>query len=89
MRSSPPSATTELVYRSYRDALHLELERVMGRDTLPALAFVRKFARERGTPDQELDLVLFLDGDADLGRAVEADEDAFIASADRLREFNE
>jgi len=80
---------TELVYRSYLDLLHFKLVNVMRRDTLPAIEIVRKYARERGTPGQELDLVLFLDGDPALGRAVEADEQAFIASAERPREFNE
>jgi hypothetical protein len=80
---------TELVYRSYRDLLRLDLERVMGRDTLPAIEIVRKYARELGTPQQELDLVFFLDGDPVRGRAEERDEAAFIASAERRREFNE
>jgi hypothetical protein len=80
---------TELVYRAYRDLLRLDLVRIMGRDTLPAIELVRKYARELGAPGQELDLVLFLDGDPACGCAVEADEATFIASADRMREFNE
>ena len=56
---------------------------------LPAIEMVRKFARERGTPAQELDLVLFLDADPAAGTVFEADEEAFIASAERQREFNE
>jgi hypothetical protein len=80
---------TELVYRSYRDLLRFDLVRVMGRDTLPAIEVVRTFARELGTPGQQLDLVFFLDGDPVRGCAVKGDEAAFIASAERRREFNE
>ena len=61
----------------------------MGRDTLPALEFVKKFARERGTPDQELDFVAFMDADPAAGISFLADEDAFVASAERMKEFNE
>ena len=80
---------TELLYRSYEGLLHFDLVKIMGRDTLPAVDIVRKFARERGKPDRELDFVLFLDGRRQQGRAVLADEDEFCASANRKRAFNE
>ena len=80
---------TELVYRAYEGMLHFDLVRVMGRDTLPALEIVRKFAKERDQPDRDLDFVLFLDGDAATGHARYADADEFCASVDRPRAFNE
>jgi hypothetical protein len=80
---------TELVYRSYQGMLHFDLVRIMGRDTLPALEIVKKFVRERGTPAQELDFVLFLDGDGATGRAREADEAAFCESVNRPQAFTE
>ncbi len=80
---------TELVYRAYQGMLDFELERVMGRPTLPAGAIVRKFARERDRPDRELDLVVFLDGEPATGTAREATAADFCASADRPSEFHE
>jgi hypothetical protein len=80
---------TELIYRAFEDLIHFDLVRVAGRDTLPAMEIVRKFAAERTSPQRELDFVLFLDADPERGVAFLADEDAFVASADRMREFNE
>jgi len=80
---------TELVYRSFSGLVDFELEHVMGRDTLPALAIARKFINERTSPERELDLVLFIDADPIRGVAFFADEQAFVAAADRMREFNE
>ncbi len=80
---------TELLYRAYEDSLHFPLVRIMGRDTLPAVEIVRKFARERGKDDRELDFVLFLDADPAAGKAHFADEETFCGTADRPRSFNE
>jgi hypothetical protein len=80
---------TELVYRAYEGMLHFDLVKVMGRDTLPALELVRKYARERGRPDQELDFVLFLDGEPASLAVKEATEDDFLASADRSSTFSQ
>ena len=41
------------VYRAYQDLLHFKLIRVMGRDTLPALEMVNKFARECDSKSRE------------------------------------
>ncbi|TDI41318.1 MAG: hypothetical protein E2P02_15160 [Acidobacteria bacterium] len=79
---------TELVYRAYEGMLRFDLVRMMGRDTYPALELVRKFGRERGQPDQELDFVLFLDAEPASGRANDATEDEFVASADRPSAFS-
>ncbi len=82
---------TELIYRSFQGLVNLDLIRVMGRDTLPAVEIARKFVLERGRPDREreLDLVLFLDGNPATGKAEWADEDAFCDTLKRTREFNE
>ncbi|NUN49239.1 MAG: hypothetical protein HUU15_10475 [Candidatus Brocadiae bacterium] len=88
-RTSDRLVCTEVVYRSYQGIVSFDLERVMGRDALPAVGIVRKFRRELGTPGQELDLVAFLDGRADEGRAAEGTVEEFCRSADRPREFHE
>jgi hypothetical protein len=80
---------TELIYRSYEGMLHFDLVRVAGRDTLPAIEIVRKFSREQNTPKQELDFVLFLDGDPALRKAKFAGVEEFCESANRQRAFNE
>jgi hypothetical protein len=79
---------TELVYRSYEGLLHFDLVRVMGRDTLPAIEIVRKFEKERGAGNPELEFVLFLDGKPALGRAELATEQDFCGSAIRDRAFS-
>jgi len=80
---------TELVYRAYEGMLHFELKRVMGRDTLPAVEIVRKFASERESAARDLDFVLFLDADPATGGAHYGTADDFCASADRPKAFNE
>lgn len=80
---------TELVYRAYEGMLHFDLVRVMGRDTLPALEIVRKFARERELPHRMLDFVLFLDAVPGAQRAEFVTVEDFCTSADRPRAFNE
>ena len=82
---------TELVYQSYEGSLRLEpyVQQIVGRPAIPALQFCRKYAAERGTPQQELEFVLFLDAVPATGTARLAGEDEFCASADRPRGFNE
>ncbi len=89
---------TELVYRSFGNLIDFDcdpgrpgtqLPEIMGRSALPALEFCRKFARERSRADREFDLVFFLDAAPAQRTAREASEDAFCASADRPRGFNE
>ena len=74
---------TELVYRAYEGFLRFPLVRVMGRDTLPALEIVRKFAAERPRDDRELDFVAFIDGDPADGTARERDVEALCSTLDR------
>lgn len=80
---------TELVYRSYEGMLDFDLKRIMGRSTLPALEIARKFARELDTPQQKLDFVAFLDAVLEENRCRPASADAFCASCERKRAFNE
>ena len=69
---------TELVYRAYDEAIggeriELEMQRILGRDTYPAIEFVRKFRDEThadrariaaGQPRRStFDFVAYLDGD--------------------------
>jgi hypothetical protein len=80
---------TELVYRSYEGLLRFELVRIMGRSTLPAVEIGNKYARERGSGQQQLDFVLFLDGlpaECSCRRGTEKD---FCDSCSRPRAFNE
>jgi hypothetical protein len=79
---------TELVVKSYlagdsQKGLQLPLERLMGHMVTPANAFVRQFDETFGTGDQQMDLVLFLDGNEKAGNAVEAGVAAFRQSWNR------
>jgi hypothetical protein len=76
---------TELVVKSYlpgesQKGLQLPLERLMGRMVTPANAFVRQFDETFGTGDQQMDLILFLDGNEKTKNAVEAGAAAFCQS---------
>jgi hypothetical protein len=64
---------TEVIYRGYDEPLggerlNLELVRVLGRDTYPAVQLVKQFARDfesdasTGQVKRQLDFVVFLDG---------------------------
>ena len=76
---------TQVVYVSYRGAVDFPLKRVLGRNTLPAVEIARKYVRERGRPDRQLDLVLFLDAVPKQGNAREAGEQDFCDAVDRPR----
>ena len=78
---------TEVVYRAYEGMLHFDLVRVMGRDTLPALEIVKKWAREKKAGKPQMDFVAFLDGNREEGNAREADEAALVGSIDRPAAF--
>jgi glycerol-3-phosphate O-acyltransferase/dihydroxyacetone phosphate acyltransferase len=73
---------TELVFRGYDGAVNFQLVDVMGRKTLPAIEIVKKFANERGTDKQQLDLIAYVG--VPIGAPVEAgaasflDEDALV-----------
>jgi len=79
---------TELVYKAYepgRDfrGLRLQPQEIVGRLAIPANDIARAFDSEYQTPQQQWDMVLFLDGDERQKRAVEAGVAAFRASWQR------
>jgi 1-acyl-sn-glycerol-3-phosphate acyltransferase len=74
---------TELIFRAYDGKIDFPLVKVMGTTTLPAMELIRKFEKERGTDDAQLEFVGFLDGDESAGTAGFKDADALIKSLDR------
>ena len=80
---------TELVYRAYDGLLKFELEKIMGRETLPALKIASTFAEQRNRPDRQLDFILFLDGVPATHSARLADEETFVSSIAGPRGYNE
>jgi hypothetical protein len=68
---------TELVYKSYEPAngftgLKFPLTEMLGRKLLAANEIARQFDAQQGTPEQQFDLVIFLDGQERKHKAVEA-----------------
>ncbi len=79
---------TELIVKAYlpdrsKKGLKLPLERLMGNLVTPANAFVRQFDQSYGTVNQQMDLVVFLDGNEKVKRATEADLVTFRKSWNR------
>lgn len=72
---------TELVYRAYQGALNFEPVRILGRYTLPAAEIARKFVRERGGADPELEFLLFYETAPSMRYAKRSTEQAFLATA--------
>jgi hypothetical protein len=56
---------------------------VFGRKTMPPTELVRKYVRERGKPEAQLECVCFLDGDESTGKATFKDEETFVATLQR------
>ena len=52
---------TELVYRTYGDAIRFDIEEVAGRPVVQGTGIINKFSRELVTPNAQLDFVFFLD----------------------------
>ena len=76
---------TELVYKAYeksvdRIGLQLPTVEVLGRLAMPANEIVKQFDRNYGTPRQQFELVLFLDGHERDREAVEAGVETFRES---------
>ncbi len=76
---------SEVVYKAYEGAVKFPLVTVAGRMTLPPNEMCAQFARERGTPRQQLDFVDFLDGRSDLGHVVHGTVDDYCASHSRSK----
>lgn len=79
---------TELVVKSYlsdafKKGLNLPMENLMGHMITPANAFVRQFDESCGGHNQQMDLVLFLDGHEKKKRAVVSDVETFRKSWNR------
>jgi len=80
---------TQVIYLSYYDVLAFELQRILGRTTMPANEIARKYANEAGRADMQLDFVLFLDAVPSRGVAVESTEAEFRKSVLRPKELVE
>lgn len=79
---------TELIVKSYlagpqKKGLQLPLAQVMGHLVTPANAFVQQFDATFGKDAQQLDLILFLDGNEQAGRAFETGATVFRDSWQR------
>jgi hypothetical protein len=76
---------SELIFKAYEPAtgkkgLSIPLGEVLGRKVTSANDYVALYDRQCGTPDQQMDLVLFLDGHEREKLAVEATEAEFRQS---------
>ncbi|HOP62128.1 MAG TPA: YiiX/YebB-like N1pC/P60 family cysteine hydrolase [Spirochaetota bacterium] len=79
---------TELVYKSYepgnnRKGIVFPLERIMGRNILPANGIARLYANELIKKKKQLDFVLFFDGIEKKKKSVRSTEKKFLASYKR------
>lgn len=79
---------TELVYKAYEPAaafkgVNMQAEEIVGRLAIPANSIARQFDQEYGTPAQQWDMLLFIDGSERNKRAVESDVAAFRTSWQR------
>lgn len=79
---------TELVWKSYQSCpdsrgLNFPMLNILGRLATPANELVRQFDVSFGTPEQQFDLVAFLDGDEKARRANESTLDEFRKSWER------
>jgi len=71
---------SEVIYKAYEGSLTLPLATTMGRLNTPPNEIVREIDETYGTPAQQFDLVLFLDGHERRRVAVPATVDDFRAS---------
>ncbi len=79
---------TELIYKSYEPTpgfrgVRLELEEIVGRTAIPANSIARQLDDEMRHGVPQFDMVLFLDGQEKLGKAVEASVDELRRSWQR------
>lgn len=73
---------SELIYKAYEPAeslrgLRFRLLDILGRKATPPNDMVKQFDEECGTPGQQMDMVLFLDGIEKAGKAVDSTLDQF------------
>lgn len=79
---------TELVYKSYEPAqdmkgLNLPLEKMLGRELLPANLIAKQFDEQCGTTNAQFAFIAFLDGYERGNKAVESTVDEFCQSWQR------
>lgn len=84
-RSDAALVCSELVYKAYeaeggRRGLEFPVKEVLGRLATSPNDIVKQFDHQFGTPAQQTDLVLFLDGQEKAGRAVDATVEDFRRS---------
>jgi hypothetical protein len=84
-RTDSALVCSELIWKSYEGVAGLTLTpaELNGRPMLAPNSLGQKFDEELGTAGQELDMVLFLDGNEVKGTAVERGEDVFRSSWQR------
>lgn len=71
---------SEVIYKAYEGSLSLPLSTTMKRLNTPPNDIVKEFDEAFGTPRQQFDFVLFLDGHERQRKAVPADVNVFRAS---------
>lgn len=76
---------SEVVFKAYEPAqdykgIRFDLAQMLGRSVTPPNLMVQQFDRDFGTPQQQLDLVLFLDGREWMRKAVPSDVETFRQS---------
>lgn len=76
---------TELIYKSYEPSngfrgIRFPLGKVLGKRVMPANEIARLFDEQFGTPGQQMDFVVFLDGHEQTGKAVKASVQELRAS---------
>ncbi len=79
---------SELIYDAYQSigqkkGLQFELTLTAGRKIVSPNDMVKKYYKERGTEDRELDFVYFIDGNEELKKAFVKDESVFANSWNR------
>jgi hypothetical protein len=87
-RTDSALVCSELIYKVYEPApgmtgVRFPVSNVMGRPVTTPNDMARQFSEQYGTPGQQTDLVLFLDGSEKTDRAVEADAAEFLQSWQR------
>lgn len=68
---------SELVYKSFKSKIAINLVPYLGKQIIPPTQFVTKFDQEFGTPLQDLDFVYFLDGSEETKLATVSDVESF------------
>jgi 1-acyl-sn-glycerol-3-phosphate acyltransferase len=74
---------TEVVFRSYDGAIDFPLVEILGRKTMPAIEFVKKFGRDRISQSNQVEFIAFLEGNERTGKASFQTEAEFIATSNR------